>query len=291
MTSDDTLTFNDGYFKRVQRAYDLMAEEYDIIDGNVSPFYVNDYRILHYYVEWLFPLWKDKVVLDVGCGTGIQTVHYAQGAKLVFAIDISEHLIRKLQKKVESGGLRNVMIMQSDATRIPLESDSVDFVSAYGDVIGHIPNFRQAIAEMARVCKRGGIVTIEYDNKWHLGLLSNIPEMIAALRTRGVGNVRKWTHNYLYSNQKIDLLYKTFTTPELEALFGENGLHITKRNGIHIFSSLIPDIYQEPNGRRVPFRRFFTRLILALGKLDFLIGRMRPFCGLGYSAIVVAQKH
>ncbi len=114
--------------------------------------------------------------------------------------------------------------------------------------------------------------------------------MIAAIKIRGVGDVRKWTHNYLYSDQKIDLLYKTFTTPEIETLFGEHGLKIINRNGIHILSSLIPDIYQEPNGRRVPFRRFFTQLILALGKLDFLLGRIHPFYKLGYSAIVVAQK-
>lgn len=286
----DTLNFNDGYPKLVQYAYDLMAEEYDIIDSNVSPFYVNDYQILNYYVQKLLPFWKDKVILDVGCGSGIQTIQYARGAKHVFAIDLSENLIRKLQKKVKSCDLCNVTIIQSDATRIPLESDSVDFVSAYGDVIGHIPNFHEAIAEMARVCKNGGIVTIEYDNKWHLGLLSNFSELIAAVRTRGVGDVRRWTHHYLYCDQKIDLLYKTFTTPEIETLFGEHGLKIIKRNGIHILSSLIPDIYQEPNGRRLPLSKFFTRLILALGKLDFLIGRMRPFYKLSYSTLIVAKK-
>lgn len=286
----DTLHFNDGYLKRVQRAYDLMAEEYDIIDSNVSPFYVNDYQILNYHVEKLLPLWKDKVVLDVGCGTGIQTVQYARGAKRVFAIDLSENLIRKLQKKTESCGFSNVTIIQSDATRIPLENDSVDFVSAYGDVIGHIPSFRQAVGEMARVCRSGGIMTIQYDNKWHLGLLSNISEMVAAIRTRGAGDVRRWEHNYLDCDQKIRLLYKTFTTPEIETLFGENCLKITNRGGIHILSSLIPEIYQEPNGKRVPFRKFFTKLILTLGKLDFLIGEMHPFHKLGYSAIVVARK-
>ncbi|MFQ5839590.1 MAG: class I SAM-dependent methyltransferase [Candidatus Methylomirabilales bacterium] len=284
------ISFDDAYVNRVRGAYDLMADEYDIIDREVSPFYVNDYRILDHYVDALRPCWEGCVVLDVGCGTGIQTVQYARGAKRVYSLDFSEKLIQKLRAKVHAAALTNVAIIQSDATRIPLGDNTVDFVCASGDVIGHIPNFRQAIAEMARVCRPGGTVTLEHDNKWHLGLLLSPRQLLQALSTRGVGDVRGWTHTYLRSDRKADLLYKTFTVREMEALLAQHGLAITRRAGIHIFSAMIPDAYQESNGRPPPCKRFFTRAITTLGRLDFRIRELAPFNRCSYATVVVAVK-
>src|SRR3972149_4642084 len=143
------IEFDADQVRQVQEAYDRMAEEYDILDDRINPFYVNGYRVLDYFVQMLTPRWRGRVVLDVGCGSGFQTVQFAPRAKHVFAIDIAGGVIQKVRRKLKTRGVTNVPLIQSGATGIPLRENAVGFVSAYGDGLGHIPEYEQAISAMA----------------------------------------------------------------------------------------------------------------------------------------------
>ncbi|MEA3509528.1 MAG: methyltransferase domain-containing protein [candidate division NC10 bacterium] len=276
--------------KVVQKAYDMMAEEYDILDDRINPFYVNGYKVLDFFVQKLSPRWHGRIVLDVGCGSGLQTVQYAPRAKHVVAIDISGGLMRKVREKLKTQGQTNVTLVQANATNIPLQDCSVDFVSAYGDVIGHIPDYERAIVEMARVCRPGGTVTLEYDNKWHFGLLFNLRELWNALTIRRRGDLRRWTYEYLSHDSKVNLTYKTFTFSEMRSLLHRFGLVVTECAGIHILSSIIPDRIQDPPKERLPLKPHHTRLMHTIAQWDFRLKEIFPFYKVGYSAIVVARK-
>lgn len=282
--------FDPNQLKLVQTAYDLMAEEYDILDDRINPFYVNDFRFLDHFVQKLAPLWRGQIVVDVGCGSGLQTVQFAPRAKHVIAIDISGALMRKVQEKLNLKGLTNVTLVQGNASQIPLRDASVDFVSAYGDVIGHIPDYARAIAEMARVCRPGGTVTLEYDNKWHFGLLFRLDELWNALTTPREGDLRRWTYEYLTHDSKVDLTYKTFTFPEMESHLNRHGLVVTERAGMHILSSLIPERIQDPPKEKRPLKPHHARLLQSIAECDFRLKQVFPFYKLAYSAVVVARK-
>ena len=285
-----SIEFDADQLKVVQKAYDLMAAEYDILDDRINPFYVNGYKVLDFFVQKLIPSWGGRVVLDVGCGSGFQTVQFAPRAKHVVAIDISGSLVRKVQEKLKLRGLSNVTLIQGDATDLPLQDCSVDFVSAYGDVIGHIQEYERAIAEMARVCRPGGTVTIEYDNKWHLGLLFHPGELWNALTTRRRGDLRRWTYEYLTHNSTVDLTYKTFTFPEMQSLLNRHGLVVTERAGAHILSSLIPDHIQDPPREKLPLKAHYARMLQAVGQCDFRLKQLFPFYTMGVDVILVARK-
>ncbi len=54
-------------------------------------------------------LFRDKVVLDVGCGTGILSMFCAKaGARTVFAVDNSE-ILNKARQNVFENGLEDVI--------------------------------------------------------------------------------------------------------------------------------------------------------------------------------------
>jgi ubiquinone/menaquinone biosynthesis C-methylase UbiE len=281
--------FGEGYSKFIARAYDAMADEYEAVDAE-APFFINDYRACDHYVAALRPYWAGRTVLDVGCGTGLQTVQYAAGARRVYALDLAERLIRKAQAKVRSARLANVCLLRADATRIPLPDASVDFVSSYGDVIGHIPDYRAALGEMARVCRPGGIVTLEYDNKWHLGLLGEPRELIRALRRPRVGDLRLWEYQYVSRDGSAPMTFKSFAFREMQQLLAAHGLAIQTLAGIHFLSALIPAAYQTPFRRRLPLQSVGARLILLLGRLDFRLKERFPVSRYGFASIVVAEK-
>ncbi len=91
-------------------------------------------------------------ILDVGAGTGFLTVELAQrcGAEaMVIAVDPWEAAMRRLLRKVDHLGLRNVRTLVQDAAMIDLPEDSVDLiVSNLG-----INNFDHAEAVL-RTCFR-----------------------------------------------------------------------------------------------------------------------------------------
>ncbi|KAI1616859.1 protein arginine N-methyltransferase 3 [Exophiala viscosa] len=74
-------------------------------------------------------LFQDKVVLDVGCGTGILSMFAAKaGAKLVIAVDNSD-IINKTRENVYKNGLQDtVKCLRGKIEEVPLPVDKVDII-------------------------------------------------------------------------------------------------------------------------------------------------------------------
>ena len=99
---------------------------------------------------------KDKVVLDIGAGTGRLTFIAAKAdAKAVFAVEPVENLRRYILAEAEELGLSNVYVMDGIITRIPFYDDFADVVMG-GHVFGDF--MEEEYAECARVTKPDGMV-------------------------------------------------------------------------------------------------------------------------------------
>ncbi|TBU22355.1 protein arginine N-methyltransferase [Dichomitus squalens] len=76
-------------------------------------------------------LFRDAVVMDVGCGTGILSLFAASaGAKRVFAIDASD-IAEKAEKIVKANGLDNVITVirgKVESIKLPEGFDKVDII-------------------------------------------------------------------------------------------------------------------------------------------------------------------
>jgi ubiquinone/menaquinone biosynthesis C-methylase UbiE len=97
-----------------------------------------------------------KVVLEVGCGTGLILHRTARFARHAIGIDLSAGMLKKAQQR----GLR---VAQASATALPLATGSVDVAYSF-KVLAHIPDIGGALAEMARVVRPGGWVLAEFYN-------------------------------------------------------------------------------------------------------------------------------
>src|SRR3990172_4819681 len=88
-------------------------------------------------------------VLDVGCGEGYHTFYAARFAKQVTGLDVSPDALALAEQRAARERVHNVRFVCSDLTKPPLPDQAFDCVIAYGDVIGHIPDYDAALTQLS----------------------------------------------------------------------------------------------------------------------------------------------
>ena len=96
-------------------------------------------------------------VLEVGVGTGLLALRLHEAGIPVFGLDLSVPMLAKLVEK--AGGAPPLPLVIGDATAMPLADGA--FGAAYLRWVLHlIPDWRVALAEMARVVCPGGVLLV-----------------------------------------------------------------------------------------------------------------------------------
>lgn len=99
-----------------------------------------------------------QVVLDLGCGAGIDVVLAARKvgpAGRVIGVDMTDEMIERARTNLAAAGLTNAEIRKGIIEQMPVESASVDWVIS-NCVINLSPEKPRVFAEIARVLKPGG---------------------------------------------------------------------------------------------------------------------------------------
>lgn len=103
----------------------------------------------------------DHTVVDVGAGTGLLSLAFAERTARVWAIDSSPAMGEYLRVKAASAGLGNVEIVLASAVSLPLVDASADLVvSNYCLHELRDADKLRALAEALRVLKPGGRLMI-----------------------------------------------------------------------------------------------------------------------------------
>ena len=109
-----------------------------------------------------FHLHEGQTVLELGPGPGYFTVEVARRlgpeGRLV-CVDIQPEMIDALRRRLLREGVTNTLPMVGDALGLPLADCSVDCAFLV-TVLGEIPDRPKALAELRRVLKPGGILSI-----------------------------------------------------------------------------------------------------------------------------------
>ncbi len=100
---------------------------------------------------------RDKVVLDVGSGTGRLAFAAAKKAKRVYASEPCDQLREYMRDKIKREQIQNVKVLDGEVLCLPYEDNTFDAVLS-GHVVGDA--YEEEIAEMERVTKDGGWIVI-----------------------------------------------------------------------------------------------------------------------------------
>lgn len=117
-------------------------------------------------------------VLEVGVGTGLALPKY-RADLAVTGIDFSEDMLAKARTKVAQHALSHVQeLRQMDARSLAFSTASFDVVAAM-HIISVVPEPERVMAEMARVCKPGGLIVITNHFAKERGMLAQIERFTA----------------------------------------------------------------------------------------------------------------
>jgi SAM-dependent methyltransferase len=143
-----------------------------------------DHRYAEQFLGWIAPVtpefFRDKVVLEGGCGKGRHTqLAAAWGARDVIGIDLSEAVETAYDA---TRSLPNAHIIQADIYHLPLRR-AFDYAFSVG-VLHHLPDPRNGFFSLASKVKPGGHVSAwvygAENNEWIVRLVNPVREKITS---------------------------------------------------------------------------------------------------------------
>lgn len=159
------------------RTINQFAESWEVFDF-IKPYHKNQ------FLEWIFPengeTFKDKVVLEAGCGKGRHTsVVLTFNPKKIYSLDLSDAIFIA-RKNVQN---ENCIFLKSDILKLPFENEFFDVAFCIG-VLHHIANMEWALLELWRVLKEEGKLLLwvyaKEGNWWILKFVNPIRKCVTS---------------------------------------------------------------------------------------------------------------
>jgi ubiquinone/menaquinone biosynthesis C-methylase UbiE len=141
---------------RTRRYYDDFSRTYD--EGRETGYHALVDRL---EADIVLEYARGLRVLEVGCGTGLILARVAPHVQSATGLDLSPGMLARAR---ERGFTR---LVRGSATALPFADESFDVVYSF-KVLAHVPAIDRALAELARVTRRGGYMLLEFYNRWSL---------------------------------------------------------------------------------------------------------------------------
>lgn len=148
---------------------------------------------------------SDDIVLDVGCGGGINIKRMAKSAKKVYGVDYSKESV-KVSKDVNRQEIYDgkVEVLQGDVQSLPFEDESFDIVTAF-ETVYFWPNIEKCFGEVKRVLKPGGIFLIGTESNGSDNIAMKISEKFVNMTVYNDEELTQFLQNNDYSQITVYL--------------------------------------------------------------------------------------
>jgi len=120
--------------------------------------------------EWHVPLiakfeeFKNKDLLEIGCGIGTDGFEFAKNGARYVGIDLSPNSISLAEERFRLFAVSGIFKVVNAEESLPFADNSFDHIYSFG-VIHHTPNTEAIIDEMYRVLRPGGTFTVMVYNR------------------------------------------------------------------------------------------------------------------------------
>ena len=199
---------------------------------------------------------KDKQVVEVGCGTGDYALWYAtHGAGHVTGVDLSDGSLAKANQKVKDNSIENATFVKQDVLKMDLPDNHFDYSFSVG-VLHHTGDPFRGFEEMVRITKPGGIVIVSLYNNYSRFLLNVRQRICRFLGGKDIHARVRWGKRlFPFSVSKLnkryhglnyeEILYDTYGFPHETLHTGNEILKWFDKTGIEYMGSFAPLRFQD----------------------------------------------
>jgi ubiquinone/menaquinone biosynthesis C-methylase UbiE len=138
--------------RRVMLCYDATATIYDKRYAEEQATKV-EAALKHLKIE------GDRLILDVGCGTGILFDYIADEAHGIVGLDFSKKCLLQAKDRTRNKSLRDVQLIQADADNMPFHAEVFNAVFAM-TILQNTPSPNKTLAEIKRVSRNDALFVI-----------------------------------------------------------------------------------------------------------------------------------
>jgi ubiquinone/menaquinone biosynthesis C-methylase UbiE len=184
-----------------------------------------------------FGAFRNRKVLDLGCGTGTAACLFAKGGANAIAADLTENAMNLVKRNAASQGLR-LNSIRMDAESMALQSSSLDYVFSWG-VLHHSSNTLVAFREVSRILRTDGRgLIMVYDRASLRYYLKGLYWLLAKRKVLEVG----WSLRDVQRFYTDGYYHRHFTPRELTKALANSGLRVTKVFSTHMTKQMIPGL-------------------------------------------------
>lgn len=209
--------------------------------------YFDEVEVRKYFVEphityfAQFSLWRDKKVLELGCGIGTDTINFARHGAYITAVELSEISLEIAKKRAEVYNLQDRIQFYwgniEELTKyVPVEP--YDLIYSFG-VIHHTPNPERALEQIMHYLHSKSVVKFMVYHRYAW-------KVVWILLTYGKGQFWKiplLIAQYSEAQEGCPVTY-TFTRREIQKLLNKYNFQVTETRVDHIFPFQISDYVQ-----------------------------------------------
>jgi len=121
------------------------------------------YELQDYMIQAIgFEFYRSKIVVELGCGGGIDSAEFARNGAEVVSIDFTRTAVEATKSTLEEAGIIHQNIIQADLHNLPLRDSIADCIYSFG-VLYHIPDVENVISEVVRIAnERSDVICMLY---------------------------------------------------------------------------------------------------------------------------------
>jgi ubiquinone/menaquinone biosynthesis C-methylase UbiE len=229
----------------VAHAFDRLAPSYDALTGGEA-FRHQRQQTHEAFARWLPPGCR---VLEIGCGTGVDTEFLARAGRRVIACDPSEEMLSLTRRRLEHGGVDRAGLLSCGLEDLPRFLDALDHDEGFDAIVSNFGalNCVRSLSPLAAIARRhlrpGGVVV--------LGLLGRSclwESLYFAARGRPAAAVRRRQPNVVVPVAGVDVPTYYHRTRELREALGR-GFSLDAVLGVGV---MVPPPYLEARWQQVP---------------------------------------